>query len=71
MQDVSLIGICVVAFASVFGLLVFLAGVMMTITRVFPVRVSQIDAAVFAAISATVSTLVPGARVTRIEEKKR
>lgn len=70
MQEASLISVCFVAFTSVFGLLVFLAGVMQLITRLFPVRVTQVDSAVVAAIATAVAAAIPGARVTRIEEER-
>ena len=70
MQETNLISVCLVAFISVFGLLCFLAGVMQLITRLFPVRVSQVDSAVAAAIATVVTGVIPGARVTRIEEER-
>ncbi|MEN8163932.1 MAG: hypothetical protein ABFS37_07375 [Acidobacteriota bacterium] len=69
MQEANLISVCLVAFTSVFGLLIFLAVVMQMITRLFPVRIAQMDSAVVAAIATVVAGIVPGARVTRIEEE--
>ncbi len=69
MDSLSLLPVCVIAFVSVFFLLAFLAGVMQLITVVFPQRRSSADPALVAAISTTVSSVVPGARVTRIEEE--
>jgi len=43
-----------------------LSGAMRLITVLFPERVSDADAALVAAVSSAVETLVPGARVTRI-----
>lgn len=61
--------ICVIAFLSVFCLLTFLAVAMRVITAVFPERVARIDAAVVAAISTSVATLLPGSTITKIEEE--
>jgi Na+-transporting methylmalonyl-CoA/oxaloacetate decarboxylase gamma subunit len=65
----NLVAVCGIAFAAVFTLLSLLAVVMQLITVVFPERKSIVDPPVVAAISSTVASLVPGARVTRIEEK--
>ena len=71
MQEANLISVCLVAFISVFGLLFFFAGVMQLITWLFPVRVVEVvDSAVAAAIATMVAGVIPGARVTRIEEKR-
>ena len=69
MGDVSLVSVCLIAFTAVFGLLAFLAVAMEVITRLFPERQAVVDSALLAAISGTVSTLIPGAKVTRIEEE--
>jgi hypothetical protein len=69
--DVGLLWVCTIAFAAVFTLLTVLAAVMHLVTVVFPERRAAIDPAVSAAISTTVATLFPGARVTRIEEEDR
>ena len=65
----SLGATCGLAFVSVFVLLSVLAVVMQAITALFPERAEVVDAAVVAAISATVASVYPGARVTRIEEE--
>ncbi len=71
MQEANLISVCFVAFISVFGLLFFLAGFMQLITWLFPVRVVEVvDSAVAAAIATVVAGVIPGARVTRIEEER-
>ncbi len=69
MEPTSLIAVCAIAFIAVFVLLSFLAAVMRLTTTVFPVRDRGIDAAVVAAVSTAVSTIVPGARVIQIEEE--
>lgn len=68
-MEQNLVAVCGIAFAAVFTLLALLAVVMQLITVVFPVRRSRVDPPVVAAISGAVASLVPGARVTRIEEK--
>ena len=65
----SIIIACAAAFAAVFGLLTFLAVVMQLITLVFPEDEPSIDSPVVAAISSAVASVIPGARVVRIEEE--
>jgi hypothetical protein len=64
----SLITICIIAFAAVFVLLLLLAVAMHLITVLFPERAPAADGAIVAAIASTAASLWPGARVTRIEE---
>ena len=66
----SLFAACGLALLIVFLLLSFLALVMHLITEAFPPSDDVVDPAVVAAITGTVATLIPGARVTRIEEEK-
>jgi hypothetical protein len=66
----QLLNACVVAFAAVFVLLAFLAAVMHAITLAFPQRKAGLDPTLAAAISATVAAVIPGSRVTRIEEER-
>ena len=49
--------------------LAFLALVMQLLAVLFPERKSALDPTVVAAISSTVASLYPGARVSRIEEE--
>ena len=70
MEPENLIQICTIAFASVFGLLSFLAIAMKVITAVFPETVKVLHPAVVAAISSTVATLLPGSTVSKIEEER-
>jgi hypothetical protein len=44
--------------------------VMRIIITVFPQKSSQGDAAMLAAVAATVSTIYPGTKITRVEEIK-
>ena len=64
----NLLTACGIAFLAVFVLLSLLAGVMSLITILFPQRQSTTDPAVVAAITSSVASLYPGARVTKIEE---
>lgn len=70
-----------VAFAAVFIMLTILAGLMTLLTRIFPGKppgpkkrknapggAKGPDQELVAAVSAAVSTAVPGGRVTKIEE---
>ncbi|UCC79874.1 MAG: hypothetical protein JSW64_00540 [Candidatus Zixiibacteriota bacterium] len=66
----NLLVICTSAFAAVFLLLAFLSLVMRIIITVFPKQLSKDDAAVFAAVATTVSTVYPGTKITRFEEIK-
>ena len=66
----ALISACLIALISVFTLLTFLALIMDLITRLFPARDGQVDPTIVAAISTTVASVLPGARVVRIEEEK-
>jgi len=66
---VNLLSACGIAFLAVFLLLSLLAGLMQLITIVFPARTSRIDPSLVAAVSSAVAVLIPGARVTKLEEK--
>jgi hypothetical protein len=66
----NLFAVCSLAFLTVFVLLGFLALVMHVITLVFPEKKAELDSAVVAAVSSTVAQLIPGARVTKIEEEQ-
>ncbi len=70
MESANLLIVCASAFAAVFLLLSVLALVMRLITVVFPQRDSGTDAVVVAAITTTMSTIYPNARITNIEESK-
>jgi len=68
MEDVNLVVICLNAFVAVLILLALLAFGMRLLTSLFPVPRTPSHVAVTAAISTAVATILPGARVTRIEE---
>ena len=69
MDPVNLVLICLIAFVTVFLLLAVLALAMHLTTMLFPPPAARIDPTVVAAISTTVSTVWPGARLTKIEEE--
>ena len=65
----NLLMICVAAFCAVFLLLAFLALVMKILTNVFPEKVADgIDAAMLAAISASMSVVYPQTKITKVEQ---
>jgi len=68
MPEPNLIVVCAVAFVTVLTLLSILAGLIHLMTLLFPQPEEASDAAVIAAINTAVSTAIPGARVTHIEE---
>jgi hypothetical protein len=68
LPEPNLLTLCGTAFLAVFVLLALLALVIRLITWFFPERAAMDDAALVAAISAAMATVVPGGRVTRIEE---
>ena len=70
MHSPDLLTICISAFAAVFSLLAVLALIMRLITFVFVDKESGADAALIAAVTSTMSTLYPGARISNIEEIK-
>ncbi|MCU0725571.1 MAG: hypothetical protein MUE73_07270 [Planctomycetes bacterium] len=68
MLATGLAGVCGLAFLVVFGLLAFFALAIRLVMEAFPERPSGPDPARAAAIAAAVASVLPGARVTRIEE---
>lgn len=62
--------ICVSAFTAVFVLLALLALAMRSLIAVFPERLAKVDPALLAAVSATVSAVFPGTKITRVEEER-
>lgn len=65
----NLLMICVAAFCAVFLLLSFLALVMKILTNVFPQKVAaELDAAMLAAISASLSVVYPRTKITKVEQ---
>jgi type IV secretory pathway VirB3-like protein len=69
LDTTSLLSICTIALAAVFLLLSFLAVAMHLVTVIFTARDTRIDPAVVAAVSAAISSVMPGARVIKIEEE--
>jgi len=73
MDSNQLLYICISSLLAVFVLLTLLAIVMRILVAVFPEaleRLAASDAALLAAISATITTMYPGLRATRVEEEK-
>jgi hypothetical protein len=68
LEAATLFSACLIALVAVFVLLGVLALTIELITTLFPERRRAIDPVLAAAISTTVARLIPGARVTRIEE---
>ena len=64
----TLFAACLTAMVAVFVLLGLLALTMELITALFPERGPSVEPAIVAAITTTVASIFPGARVTRIEE---
>lgn len=60
--------VSLIAFVAVFTLLSLLALAMRLLITLFPPPGSRTDPAVIGGIHAAVGSLIPGARVTRIEE---
>jgi hypothetical protein len=68
MNPPDLLVISLSAFVAVFLLLTFLALVMRILISVYPEKVSGIDAATIAAVSAAAAYAFPGTKVTNVEE---
>ena len=77
MGEANLLMICVAAFCAVFVLLAFLALVMKILINVFPEKVAAVvpeqvrddfDAAMLAAVSASVSVVYPQTKITKVEQ---
>jgi hypothetical protein len=68
LEVTDLFSACLIALVSVFTLLGSLAVIMELITFLFPQREERIDPVLVAAVTTTVTSIYPGARVTRIEE---
>ena len=69
MEATELIRSCGIAFLAVFTILSFLAVTMKLMTTFFPVKEASVDPTVVAAITSSVTTVFPGATVTRIEDE--
>jgi hypothetical protein len=60
--------ICITAFSGVFVLLALLAVVMRVLMSVFPEKAAGVDAATLAAVSAALSVVYPGTKITKVEQ---
>ena len=70
MESMDLLLVCISSFIGVFVLLSVLALVMKIIIAIFPEKAATVDAAVVAALAATIGTVYPGTKITNIEEMK-
>ena len=70
MDTQHLLFICISAFIAVFLVLSVIAIFMRIILMIFPGVQKDNDAAVYAAIGATLNNLFPGTKITKIEEEK-
>lgn len=69
MESTELLFICGVSFLMVFLILILLALTMRLIILLFPEKKAETDAAIVAALTATMQNLFPGTNITKIEEK--
>lgn len=69
MESTDLLLICGVSFLMVFVILIVLALSMRLIILLFPEKKAEADAAIVAALTATMQNLFPGTSITKIEEK--
>ena len=70
MAPTDLTMICGIAFLVVFIILTLIALLMRVIMLIFPVKAARTDPAIIAAVAATVQTVFPGTKITKLEEKK-
>jgi len=70
METTELYMSCGIAFLVVFIILALLAFLMRIIMLIFPEKVAGIDPAIIAAVAATVQTIFPGMKMTKLKEKK-
>lgn len=70
MTPTDLTMICGIAFLVVFIILTLIALLMRIIMLIFPVKAAKTDPVIIAAIAATVQTVFPGTKITKLEEKK-
>lgn len=70
MDSSNLITISMSAFVTVFFVLSLIAILMRLIINFFPVKYSDGDMAVIAAVSSVLNKIYPGTKVTKIEEMK-
>jgi hypothetical protein len=69
MPATALAVICTIACGVVLGVLAALAAAINLLTVLLPDRTPHVDAALVGALADTVAQVLPGARVTRIEEE--
>ncbi len=69
MPSMELILVCGSAFLWVFLILCALALLMLLITKLFPPAKGGVDPTLVAALTSVIPTVLPGTKVTKIEEK--
>jgi len=69
METTELYMICGIAFLVVFIILALIAFLMRIIMLMFPEKAVDIDPAMIAAVAATVQTIFPGTKITKLEAK--
>jgi hypothetical protein len=70
MNTPDLLSVCISSFLSVFVILSGLAIFMYLIIRLFPFKNQENDTAITAAITSVYSTVFPGNKIIKIEDKK-
>ena len=70
MESQDLLSICILAFFWVFSVLSILAIIMRITMMLFPQKDSAADLPLYTAISAAMMQIIPGSKVTKIEEIK-
>ena len=70
MENPDLLLICISAFIAVLFLLSVLAVIIKMITTIFPQKIVEEDAAVYAAIASVYTANYPGIKITKITEEK-
>jgi len=70
MNTHELLTVCLLAFFWVFAVLAILAIIMRVMTIAFPQKDTTSDIPLYTAITAVIGQILPGTRVTKIEEVK-
>jgi len=70
MDPSQIIQISFSALVTVFSILAGLAIIMKIITKLFPVKDSQEDSTVYAAIASVHASIYPGTKITKMKEVK-
>jgi len=70
MESYSLVSVCITSLLAVFFVLTLLSLLMRLIMVIFPAKTEDSDTAVMAALSTVLSTIYPGAKISKIKELK-